>query len=228
MSQFGGPPREDDYGFFGPTKPSASASQFGTLPAPPASGTSPVGGNPSFGAPAPVGFGSPPIPTYAAPASPSRPGARTILGVLGVGILVLVGGWFGWAAYQTSKAVVIPSTLGGRPLIQDPSTAALADEALSDIRADNPGLKVEAGIYGTEADLAVLMVARGRLDVDGEWSDIGVTSRSTYGKNQCAALPGQQISVCIRTSRTLGVETVLIGGTLEQASAALDEAWRAQ
>ncbi len=261
MSQFGGAPSGDDYGFFASGKPSAAASQFGTspaapVPAPPAPhappagpaaappsspfgssapttgqaapSANPFGVNPGFGAPAPTGFGFPPPPSYSAPPTSSRRRAGTILGVLGAAILVLVVGWFGWAAYQTSKAVVIPSTLGGRPLLQDATTSAAADEALAGIRADNPGLKVEAGIYGSETDLTVLMVARGRLDVDGEWEDVGVSSHTSFGKNQCAAVPGQQITVCIRTSRTLGVETVLVGGTVEQASAALDEAWRAQ
>ena len=82
MSQFGGPPREDDYGFFGPTKPSASASQFGVTPRSRLRTPRPFAGNPAFGAPghtvrlAPAGRDLP-----AAPGSParSRRGAKTIL-----------------------------------------------------------------------------------------------------------------------------------------------------
>ncbi len=222
MNQFGGTkPSDGDYGFFA-SPPRSTTSQFGgsaTDSAPPRALGSGVGVTPD------------PLHPYAPPTQNtrgSRPGIAAIVGGLALVLALLAGAWFGWAAYQRSKDIVIPSTLGGRPLVTDSRLSSVADEALAGVRSDNPGVKLEVGLYGTRNQLTVLLVGRGRLDIDGEWADVGVTGASTLGKNQCASVPEMGIFACLRSSRTLGVETFVVGGTMAQASAALDEAWAAQ
>jgi hypothetical protein len=241
MGQFGGSSQDDDFGYFGSAKPtSAAGSQFGE----PAAGPSPYGappsaapganstfgGNPAFGTAtgSPTGLGgtgyrsnTPPIPQR------RKPWLRGITAVaLAIGALWL--GNFVYMMHGTSKPITMPTALAGRSATVDPRLLQAQSDVVNEIRSDNKGMTIDVGIYGdTTRDLAVAIVGRGRIDVDKEWRDAGSPVRIKIGKNECAQMPDRATAICVRTSRTLAAEVVLIGPTSE-AAAALDELWAAQ
>ncbi len=231
MSQFGGSssfgskPSNDDYGFFTTPPPAQSESQFG----------GPASAPPQFGSPA--GFGTPhPNPYTATTGPPTTKNPALVAGaaLLLVAVLV-VGGWFGWQAYQRSKAVTIPTTLAGLPQSTDPEIAKGVDEAVRQLEGLDSSLRINGAGYGNANRLALLVIGRGSVNDSAGFSDIQanvaagkVLSPVQIGKNTCGSVAKLGVAFCVRTSSTMFAEVVLLSGTAPEASAALDEAWAAQ
>ncbi len=237
MSQFGGTRRADDYGFFGPSKPSGTSGQFGGPPATASPSPAPLAGtNPAFGAPAPAGFDYASQPAFSGPAGQkSGLGAGRVLGLLGIVALLLIAGWFGWTRHQLSQPVQVPATLIGLPLASDPEFEALVLEAEDGVRQQNPGRPAEAAAYGAENQVAVLVLVRGEVRMDQEFTDFaassgvpGLSSRQEINGASCVADAGGTVAFCVRSSRTLTVEVATIGRSINDAAAAVQEVWRLQ
>lgn len=237
MSQFGGSSREDDYGYFGSAKPGTSSSAFGASPeaAPKPSsqplsqfGAPPLAGTQPFGTPAPAGFQyAPPTSAGVVTKKRSRTAKRVLLVVLTLGAIGV--GYIFWNIYQVSRPVTLPPTLVGLPMTTDPTLTAATKAAEEGIRGENPGINLGAQSYGSRKSFALLFVTRGRVDVDKELQDLGVkTGPTTVGASTCA-LSTDALAFCMRASRTHSVEVLMSPGTtVEQAAAAVDEAWAAQ
>ncbi len=231
MSQFGGSspfnskPSNDDFGFFANPTPAKTTSQFGA----------PVSAPPQFGSPA--GFGAP-SPTPYAP-SAGAPTTRNPVVLAAAALLVVValvvGGWFGWQAYQRNKAITVPATLAGLARSSDPEIVQGVQQAVSQLQGLDGSLRIDGAGYGEGKRLALLVIGRGAVNDSASFSDIqgnlsggGVLTPVQIGKNTCGSAAQLGVAFCVRTSRTMFAEVVFLTGTAPEASAALDEAWAEQ
>ncbi|HYN74701.1 MAG TPA: hypothetical protein VEV13_00725 [Candidatus Limnocylindria bacterium] len=224
MDQFGSmSPSQDDFGYFAPSRTTTSPSPFGS----PTAQTD--GGNPAFGMPSTASAGPPITP-------PARSGL-TRKGALGLAVLALLllgGGWFGWETYQARQPLVVPTTLGGLPVSTNPGLQALVAGSEQDLREANTSDHLEVEGYGRKREFTLLVLMRGPVKLDTEFSDFASSSglqlgaQNKVGASTCATDASQTVAYCIRSSRTLTVEVAAIGGTAAQASSEVDEAWALQ
>lgn len=218
MNQFGGGSQfggggSDEYGFFTAPRATGVTNEFGASP-------SAVG--------APVGaFGGPPALT-STPAPPSGAArAGKVVGLVGLVAVLVVGAWFGWRAHQLSQPLVVPPTLSALSPVEGAKAAQLKADLVQEWQQENPGRKLAVEVYSGHKQTIILAMTRGKIDVKKDFADAGLTGDVLpVGHAQCAAAPG--LVACERSSSTLSALVMEIGGTAQEANAALNEAWELQ
>ncbi len=226
----------DRFGYFGGTPTPGAPNQPSTFGVPAVPSADQFGGPPpsQFGGPPPGQFGGPTdtmVQPYAGQPPQGRSGrsttSRWIGGVLAA-VVVIGGGFFGWNVYQRSRPVTLPATFGGQPLDIEPAAQTVDQSMLASMRTGNPGIKMDAKIYGTGTlrDGIILGVARGHDDLSNDLHGQGLGTPFVLGNNTCAqATTGVPYTLCIRTSANLTVVVATLSGAATQTSALVDQAW---
>jgi hypothetical protein len=226
----------DRFGYFGGTPTPGTPDQPNAIGAPPGPTADQLAGPPvsQFGGPTSP-FGGPAGPTdvmarpYAAQPEPGRTGRSSTsrwIGAVLAGLVVIGGGYFVWNAIQRNRAVTLPTSFGGLPVDTEPSAQTTDQSMLASMRAGNPGIKMDAKIYGTSKDAIILGVARGHDDLSKDLQGQGLGTPFTLGNNLCAqTTTGVAYTLCVRTSTNLTVVVATLSGAPAQTSALVDQAW---
>jgi hypothetical protein len=234
-----------DHGKFGPPIGSSSSSDdrfgyFGGAPGPalpaatnPFGGSAAPSGNAVAGAPTNPFDGSYAVepayglmPSYAPPptSAPTRRRIPKVVAVLAV-LVVLGGGFYGWNLYQRMRPLDMPLQFAGQQVNTSPAVQSITDSILSTMHAKNPGLKMDARIYGTGTTAVVLLAARAGEDVSSDLVSNDMLPPTQVGDATCAMERTGTTSICLRTSSNLTVAVLTFTGGTTTTGALVDQAW---
>jgi hypothetical protein len=210
---------------------------FGAPPTGAAGGTSsfgPPAGQPftappatAFGAPpqsqfgGPVAYGAPPVQSPSRKSISGRPKTSVII----VAILVLLGGFRLWNMHQHGRAITLPTTFNGQSPTTDFAGQQLKDGLVQQLRSDNPGIGVNAQIYGESKEFTILGAARGHLDVQKDLVDPNSTAPTTFGNSMCTTALDQSYVACERSGSSLTVFVFAKNTTPAVVAALVDSAY---
>jgi hypothetical protein len=186
-----------------------------------------------FGSATAAPFGTVPPPAYEGVSLDRKPRSRPGIsglrggGIIGSIVVLVVLGLFGFGRLDMLAGFLagdleVPPTLGGLQRATQPEMIASDAKTVNRLEKANSGDAMAAS-YTDGSTFHSLVAQRVRIDVDKEFEDAGVVGQGQrVGESTCAVAIG--LTMCLRTSRALSV-MVLSTGTVQQAAAAVDEAW---
>lgn len=210
--------------------------RFGYFSAPAATTSAPA--VPQYGAPppGPAGFGTAPEspfgghtaygqPTAYAP-TPSRRRRGPTVALVIVALVLIVGGYGGWRAYERSRPVSLPGTFAGQPANVTPAAQTVKQTIVDTMRSDNPNIQLDAQIYGSTDAPVILGVARATEDISKDLRGADMAAASPVGDASCASATNRSYVICVRTAPDLTVIVLVVGGTPSGTATLVDAAWR--